>query len=214
MMDCKQFREILDCYLDLELSPEAMAAADAHLRECGACERVAAQLRALRQAVRRVVAAEAPPPGLERRVRASLWPQSPGRLATAWASRLSLAAVALLAIALTLGFVNREHAEDLVASTMDQAVVRLSDARNVVLDGVVLCRDCELHQRYGAPAVCERIGHHGAIATSDGRIWNIIEYPSSADLIHDHALLGKSVRVRGRMYRTAGTIAIDTYQIL
>lgn len=212
MMDCKQFRENLDCYIDLELSADAMAAADAHMRECAACATAAARLRTLRTSVRGVVSSEPVPGDLERRVRQSLWPHPTGR----WplASRLALAAVALLAIALWVGFLNRERAGDLVASTMDHAVVRLSDARHIVLDGVVLCRDCELHRRYGVPAPCERIGHHGAIATPDGRIWNIVEHASSADLIHDSSLIGKKVRVTGRMFRTAGTIAIDTYQIL
>lgn len=213
MMDCKQLRDVLDCYNDQELSAEAMAAADAHLRECAACTRAAAQLRALRQSMRRAAAAWDPPPDLERRVRAAIWPGRAAGLASAPRWVLAVAAAAILAVA-AAGAFSRPRVEAAAIAVVDQAVVRFADVRQVVLDARVLCRDCELHERYGERATCERTGHRGAIATSDGRIWNIIEQPSSAELIHDKTLLGKKVRVRGRMFRAAGTIAIDAYEIL
>jgi hypothetical protein len=40
----------------------------------------------------------------------------------------------------------------------------------MVLEGKILCRDCELEHRHGVKASCKIIGHHGAIATADGRI--------------------------------------------
>lgn len=214
MMDCKQLRDVLDCYNDQELSAEAMAAADAHLRECAACTRAAAQLRALRQSMRRAAAAWDPPPDLERRVRAAIWPRRAGGLASAPRWVLALAAAAILAVAAAVGAFGRQRVEEATIAAVDQAVVRFADVRHVVLDARVLCRDCELHERYGERAMCERVGHRGAIATSDGRIWSIIEQPSSAELIHNKTLLGKKVRVRGRMFRAAGTIAIDAYEIL
>ncbi len=68
-MDCKEFRELLDLYVDGELSPEATLSARAHLEECGACSRVERQLGRLRGAVKRVVGEVEPPLELERRVR-------------------------------------------------------------------------------------------------------------------------------------------------
>src|SRR5438093_3447302 len=38
-MDCKTFREALDCYVDGELSAEARTAAETHRRECARCAR-------------------------------------------------------------------------------------------------------------------------------------------------------------------------------
>lgn len=63
-------------------------------------------------------------------------------------------------------------------------------------------------------ALCGRIGHHGAIETHDGRIWNIVEQPASADLIHDNALLGKTMRLRARLFREAGSLTVATYTIV
>ena len=57
------------------------------------------------------------------------------------------------------------------------------------------------------------IGHHGAIATIDGRIWNIVDERASADLIHDNALLGRTVQVRARFFRRAGAIEIESYRV-
>lgn len=60
-MDCKEFRELLDLYVDGELSPEAVLAAQTHLEGCAGCRRVEQQLLLLRRAVRRVVKEPEPP---------------------------------------------------------------------------------------------------------------------------------------------------------
>jgi hypothetical protein len=83
----------------------------------------------------------------------------------------------------------------------------------VVLQGKIVCRDCELEHRYGIRASCGVIGHHGAIATADGRIWNIVEQRTSAKLIHDESLLGKNVVVWGRLFRNSRALVIDSYQL-
>jgi hypothetical protein len=96
----------------------------------------------------------------------------------------------------------------------DQAIVHLADPKTVELRATVICRDCELKHRHGERTMCQRIGHHGAIVTSDGRIWNIVEQPASHDLIHNNSLLGRTVRLRARLFRDAGSIAVESYQIL
>ena len=68
-MDCKEFRELLDLYVDGELSPEASFAARAHREGCNACSRVEQRLARLRGAVKRTVTEIEPPAELERRVR-------------------------------------------------------------------------------------------------------------------------------------------------
>jgi len=65
----------------------------------------------------------------------------------------------------------------------------------------------------GVKASCRIIGHQGAIATADGRIWNIVEQQTSTKLIHDESLLGKSVVVRGRLFRNSRALVIDSYQL-
>ena len=63
-MDCKEFRESLDLYVDGELSADAMAAASVHLNECPACHRAKEELLRLRLALKSVVAQHQPPPNL------------------------------------------------------------------------------------------------------------------------------------------------------
>jgi hypothetical protein len=67
--------------------------------------------------------------------------------------------------------------------------------------------------RYGVNASCKIIGHHGAIATADGRIWNIVEQGTSATLIHDESLLGKKIVVRGRLFRNSRALVVDSYEL-
>jgi hypothetical protein len=63
-MDCKEFREILDLYVDQELSPGALGAAQTHLNECHSCRRAEEQLLRLRVAMKLAVSQHQPPPDL------------------------------------------------------------------------------------------------------------------------------------------------------
>jgi anti-sigma factor RsiW len=114
-MDCKEFRERLDPYVDGELSPEAAGAARAHLRACHACARAEAQLRLLRGTLKQVVSRHQPPPGFEAELRARLpelnsdargartaW--LPRTAAAVWRARVSVPApVLVLLVSLLVG---------------------------------------------------------------------------------------------------------------
>jgi anti-sigma factor RsiW len=60
-MDCKEFRELLDLYVDDELSPEATALASVHSTECESCHRAKVELVRLQHTVKRVVSQYDPP---------------------------------------------------------------------------------------------------------------------------------------------------------
>lgn len=214
-MTCKQFRESLDCYIDGELSLDAAAAADAHRRDCRPCDRAADRLRAMKGAVRRVVSVSELPPGLEARVRAAVDHTRPGARASRRISRATQAALAIAALilfAVVLRAAAGGPSGQGVANAFDAAALRLDDSSAVVLEGTLLCRDCELEHRYGVQASCRTVGHHGAIATADGRIWNIVEQRSSSELIHDERLLGRKLVVRGRLYRGSRALVIESYE--
>jgi len=206
MMDCKKLREVLDAYVDRELSPEAAAQAEAHIAECNACCGAVEALTGLRHAVRVAAGKPEAPAYLLDRVRRSLsptWRRAPAVQA--------VAATLVLASVLTLFFPSVRGA---TASALDHIALKLDDSRHVVLEGKLLCRDCELEKQYGYHALCPLTGHHGAIVTSDGRIWNILEGTKSAELIHNSSLLGKKIRIEGVLYRKAGSLAVHHYQLL
>ena len=184
-MHCTQFRDILDAYIDHELAADAMAAATLHRGVACLGERLVLTALETKSAVRRVAAASAVPPGLEARVRSVAIPR--------WRSRYATAAAAVLFVGLSAGFAGHSTVGRGAANAMDQMALRLDDSSTVVLTGTVLCRDCELEHRYGIVAPCKTIGHHGAIATDDGRIWNLVEQKAASELIHDNTLLGRRV---------------------
>ncbi len=206
MMDCKKLREILDAYMDLELSPDAAAQAKAHIAECNRCRRAAEALTGLREAVREAAGKPEAPAHLLDQVRSSLAPswRRPG-------AAQAIAATLLLAATLTLFVPTLRGA---AATALDYLALKLDDSRPVVLEGKLLCRDCQLEKEYGYHAMCPLTGHHGAIVTSDGRIWNFLEGAKSRELIHDSSLLGRKVRVEGHMYRKAGSLTVSDYQLL
>jgi hypothetical protein len=216
MMNCKQFRESLDCYLDGELSAEASAAADTHRKECPQCERAVMRLEELKSTVRRTVSIATPPSDLAARIWAAVgspWARSSDAMRSFAPKRraLGLAAVAVFILAVTVS--TRAPVDIGAANAMDRLALRLDETSPVVLEGKILCRDCELEHRYGVKASCKIIGHHGAIATADGRIWNIVEQGTSANLIHDDSLLGKRVLVRGRLFRNSRALVVESYEL-
>ena len=101
-----------------------------------------------------------------------------------------------------------------VANTLEAASFHLDDSRSVVMEGMLLCRDCQLKKEYGYRAMCPLKGHHGTLQTKDGKIWNILDGDASEDLIHNSALLGRTVRIHGRCFRRASSIEVDSYEVL
>lgn len=205
-MTCTQFRDALDCFLDRELAVDAMEVAERHRADCASCDRLATTARELKASVKRTVDAVELPAGLDARVRLATAPR--------WTRPRVWLPAAAAAILLTLlgGGVLRGRVESGAANAMDQLALRLDGSSEVVLHGVLLCRDCELEHRYGIEAPCRTIGHHGAIATADGRIWNLVEQKAAAELIHNESLLGRQIVVRGRVFRGARALVIDSYQ--
>jgi len=206
MMDCKKLREVLDAFVDRELSPDAAAQAEAHIAECNRCRQAVEALTKLREAVRAAAGRPEVPAHLFERVQSSLRPPWRGSIAVQ-----AIAATLLLAATLTLFVPSVRGA---AASALDYLALKLDDSRPVVLEGKLLCRDCQLEKEYGYHAMCPQTGHHGAIVTSDGRIWNLLEGEKSQELIHNSALLGRRLRVQAQMYRKAGSLAVSDYQLL
>jgi len=203
-MDCKAFREALDLYADGELSAEAQAAAALHLSDCHACRVAAEQMQQLRRAVKEAVGRNEPPADLAVRVRRSLISQR--RYAA------PLAAAAALALLLIAGGTPSGRA--VLAGGMEQVAFHLDDPQTVELEGVIVCRECELFSLYGGPSERDLEGHHGALKTAGGKIWNFMEGEGARPLIHDESLIGKRVRVRARSYRRAGCLEVAAYSVL
>jgi anti-sigma factor RsiW len=71
-MDCKEFRERLDLYVDGALPDAEVDEAREHLKGCASCAKAEAGLRHLRDSLKRVVNRHRPPPELEVSVLRSL----------------------------------------------------------------------------------------------------------------------------------------------
>ena len=206
MTDCKQMREVLDLYVDGELSPEATADARLHLTECTACRQAERELLLLREGVKAAVAKYEPPDQLARWVHTRFGVSRRRRLVAA----LVGAAVLVLALAGTMA---SPSARGFVASAMEQFAFHLDTPRTVELEGRIVCRECELKRVYGSDVMVASQGH-GALETPDGKIWNFMESKVSGPLLNDDSLQGKVIRLRGKIYRRAGCVEVESYEIV
>lgn len=206
MTDCKNIREVLDLYVDGELSPEATVQAEAHLTECGSCSRTLDRLNQLRQGIKATAGQYQPTSQLVARVRQSTI--SPWARPTSWVS-----APAAVVLIMVLG-VFAPQIRGAVANGLEVAAFHLDDSRSTVMEGKLLCRDCLLKEEYGYHAMCPTRGHHGSLQTKDGKIWHILDGEASEDLIHNSKLLGRTVRIHGRCFRRASSIEVDSYEVL
>ena len=64
-MDCKEFRQQLDAFVDGETAAASADEAREHSKTCASCSKVEARLRRLRSSLKRVVKQHQPPPELE-----------------------------------------------------------------------------------------------------------------------------------------------------
>jgi anti-sigma factor RsiW len=79
-MDCEEFRERLDRYVDGELAADAAGEAREHLQGCQSCAKAAAGLRHLKSSLKRVVNRHQPPRDLEREVLRALRSRTRGEV--------------------------------------------------------------------------------------------------------------------------------------
>jgi hypothetical protein len=214
MMDCKQFREVMDLYVDGELSSSATAAASLHRAECPACDRCSKELSRLRSATAAEIAQVAIPAGFHQRMSEALDGVSNEKASKAttrlplWPVWLSLGAIPVFLLMLITISV---PARSVTANLLEQAAFLMDRPHTVHITGKLICRDCTLEKTSGMLPACERHGHHGALLTSDGRIWNIVEDDRSERLIHDSTLLGKEFRLDGVLYRQADAIQVERF---
>ena len=206
MMDCKNIREILDLYVDGELSPEATIQAEAHLAECPACRNTVAALNRLRQGVRTAVGQHQPTSQLVDRVRQST--------ISRWRRPRTWVRVAATILLLTVVSLYIPQIRAAVANGLEVAAFHLDDSRPTVMEGKLLCRDCLLKEQYGYNAMCPTRGHHGSLQTRDGKIWHILDGEASEELIHNSKLLGRTIRIHGRCFRRASSVEVDSYELL
>ena len=92
-MDCKEFREKLDLYIDHELSAEASTTARLHVQQCSRCRGAEEALLQLRRGVKQVVNSYEPPPDLLPNVRGlmqSRRKQTAGLQNNSWLDNLPL----------------------------------------------------------------------------------------------------------------------------
>lgn len=206
MMECDRMKELIDAYVDRQLPHELAAQVKRHLTECNHCRRAAEGLTRLRNGVKIAAGEEETPAHLMERVRILL-SRSRRRTLAARAFAITLILATSLLMFLTSGRVA-------ATTALDYLVLKLDDSRQVVLEGKLLCRDCQLQMEYGYHAMCALTGHHAAIVTDEGRIWTILEGEKFPELNHPSALRGHRIRVEGRLYRKAGSLAVGRYQLL
>jgi hypothetical protein len=203
-MDCKELREVLDLYVDNELSAEATASAGLHLNECGPCRMARDELLRLRQAVKEAVGKHQPPSSLLQSVRRVSCPRG----------RPVLVASVVVLLLVSLGTLARVSAvRAYVAGGMELIAFHLDRPHMLVVEGTVVCRERELSDLYGSPKR-DVEGYHGALMTASGKLWNFMETEKAYALIHDESLVGKRVQIRAKVYRRAGCLEVESYKVL
>ncbi len=127
-----------------------------------------------------------------------------------WVAALTVAAILVLTMA---GAMTSPSVRGFVASAMEQFAFRIDTPRTVEIEGRIVCRECELKREYGSDVMVASQGH-GALETQDGKIWNFMESKISGPLLNDDSLQGKVIRLRGKIYRRAGCVEVESYEIV
>jgi anti-sigma factor RsiW len=112
-MKCASAHELIESYLDGELDPSVQAEIEDHLTSCSSCADKHARLRQLQTDIRTQAPRYDPPPGLERRIRASLAQAAKKETNSGAWQWMAIAALILLTCSLVLNFaLFRSHRDD------------------------------------------------------------------------------------------------------
>ncbi|KAA3620184.1 MAG: hypothetical protein DWQ05_05495 [Calditrichaeota bacterium] len=98
-------------------------------------------------------------------------------------------------------------AENLTPSSDDVIAVKLQ-----VIEGKLICVDCEqLHSEH-INSVKHSDFHRAGLKTSDGTIWQFLDYGKGSELIHDFSRLNATMHVEGKLINGDHTLNVQSYQ--
>ena len=127
-MQCDSASEMLDAYLDGELSPEASAALRDHLQECTHCSAQIAETARLQRALRRARAHFTPTSEFRQRIAKQFGRPRRRTWVLPW---MPLAGVLAAAVLLVVLWAGRPHPADAIAEVADLHVNALASANPV-----------------------------------------------------------------------------------
>lgn len=187
---CKRTRDLLEFYLNSELTVETSQDVLKHLRACDACSEVLRERQWLKDRLREAALREAAPPELEARIRRSLR-RSPS---VNW-GRWSLAAAALLVLTIgavfVLNGVNEPSQAPYVATT--PGAPKEANALQIGLANHV---HCTVERRFGRQAHTE-----DEMAHALGSEWFELATQISRSIPESYKVVaGHHCRLRGRQF--------------
>ncbi len=89
-----------------------------------------------------------------------------------------------------------------------------ADSLQQVLEGQVVCISEEMARLRHTTPQCKKYGHLLGLKLADGTIWSFFLNPVGRQLRKNPALLGKRLRVKGRLFYDAKIIEVREYSVL
>jgi hypothetical protein len=210
---CGEIRALLSPFLADELSASESSRVQQHLDACPPCARFQRFEDAFSAAMERTVGATAAPASLVVKIHRALDEEDAGdvvRLRRAmerpWV-RGAAAAAAVLLLVVGPGIVGLKTG--ILTLPVSVAGVILSS------EGTLVCAECT---RVGRPVSeqrgCRAHGHHAALRTDDGALWEFVDSNLSRPLILDADHLGDRLQVEGLFIDNLHYVRLDAYRYL
>ncbi len=181
-MDHEYWEERLQGYVDNELGPADRIAVQSHVDACPECRTNHNYFQCLKKRLKVHARTIEIPKSVEARLnRLFAGKRNPFLQPRYFGAALALAAV------LVLGF---------LLPDLWQEPYRFVDS---VLEGKVICHDCEVADRAGVKkgSLC-REGHHMGLKTVEGDLWRFASDQQGYSFVTDMSLIGKQVRIYGQ----------------
>lgn len=205
--NCEQIEPLVSGLIDNELSDQESKMVNEHLETCHSCAELYKSQQFTKSQLSKNYRTEVTPVYLRARIRRNIintvsWPGFWGSLAEVFAAHKVKSTFATLVLVLLIAV---PYGQYFFAAS---EIVTVSDTRFVSIKGKILCVDCELMRTSGHDPECAA-DHHLGLKDRSGKLWNFVNASKGKELIHEFALLNKSVEIEGYSLSGAFNSSID-----
>ncbi|HXI04611.1 MAG TPA: zf-HC2 domain-containing protein [Candidatus Saccharimonadales bacterium] len=208
--ECREMRGLLPAFLADEIGAAESLRLQEHLNACPSCERYSRLEGAFDGALKRGIRREAAPATLVLRVNRALDAEAPqpGSASRPWGGRslwLQWAFAASVLVALVGGGFAGVR---MGYFTMPVSMAGVSHSA----EGTLVCAECmRLNRPIAQQRGCRAHGHHTALRTDNGEIWEFVDNPATHPLLMDADHVGDRVEVTGLFIQGLRYVKVDAY---
>jgi len=211
---CEKYKTLITGLVDDELDDNKKQSVKAHLDDCPGCHRIFVAESNIKKLVQQRCEMKSAPDYLKTRVRHNL--QRRGSRPGFWQLTKSMFEYRPVASSFAVAFVVIMMFTSLFYANLTDTSADVINAGIVsaVLNGEIICLDCE-HMPTGLmPSKQDMMMHRLGIRAEDATVWTFLYSGVAKELMGDHQFLKQRISVKGTLFHESHYMQVKEYTLL